>query len=279
MYDLIGIEYIGAEGEEQDPPTSLPVLTKPELLDYIDSCKTPTTPPPVGPGNYDRVRFVGTFTTTNAGWCYLMRSEENGKSTQTNFKSDWYYPQPEKSGGQPHGPNEEPFLTLGGAWFTYCTTPVIARGVILDDKWDDLNNDYRVIEGTSWVNYPTITTSCSQYDGQYVGDPNLFGVKWRSIAKLQCNGFFHSYSQSIGFGGICTNKMSKGRDLVTGYAPINNGSLNATRDRDYDFYVQMNGGLTISNGKVEGIIDGYWEFEKDGVRETWAGTDEFGIAR
>jgi hypothetical protein len=254
-------------------------LTKKELIDFHELCKNPTTPPPPGPDNYDRVRFVGTFTTTNTGWSHLQRTNTDPiKEERYDFKSDWYYPQPEKEGSV-HGPDEEPFLTLGGAWFTYCTTPVVTRGVILDDKWDEINDYNTILDGTSWVNYPTITTSCSKYDGPYIGNPKLFGVKWRSISRLRCNGFFHSYSQSIGFAGICGNKMSKGVDDINGFCPINGGKYVWLDSRDYDFYAYMNGGLGIQYDKVESKIDGYWEFEKDGVRETWLGTDELGNPR
>ena len=220
---------------------------------------TPTpTPNPIGPNNYDRVRFVGTFTSTDSTYCVLRRPSGDIIESVVNFTSDWYYPQPDKPGN-----SEEPYLTLNGAYFTFCTTPVYSQRVILDDRWDALNNESRIISGTSWVNYPTFSSGCNEIDG-YVGNPDLLGVKWRTTATLRCNGFEHSYGQSIGFGGIAANKMSKGVDSVSGAAPSFNNGSSLANGTDFDFYALLIGSQPVSN-PVEGTITGVWQFEKDGV--------------
>lgn len=222
---------------------------------------TGSTPPP-----YDKVRYVGFFKTT--GNVFSQMNEAFGSGSVETVVTPWIETDP--SYPLVSSPYQgDPYLYVGGNWSRF--GGAVYTYEIVDHYFDPAEPNYssygsHIVEFTPWTNYSTGAASGITGNtefGSYATDGKI-SIPWRSRSRIVTNDESH-YLETL-FGDL------------GGYGFLNVGAYAAGYSANPPNYFNcVHYGL--ANQETFSEVDGYWEFEKDGVITRWAGYDFDGTLR
>ena len=224
---------------------------------------TGTTPPP-----YDRVRYVGRFTTDDANNSIFI-SGSDPVTGGAVYVSPWITPDSAWTGDTGTGYTGDPYLYIGGTAFRVGGA---SYNESIVDHWFDPNSNNHLSQVdtyTPWVNYrsPHAPDNNNNTEfGSYSSNGQI-SIPWRSKASMSTNDIYNSIHGNThwklggigGYGFTAVQRYAFETALVTWY-----------------FFITHTG---VANTTTFSTIDGYWEFEKDGDITRWAGYDVDGTLR
>jgi hypothetical protein len=246
---------------------------QPDSITYdstIVRCDTTPIHPGPTPPPYDRVRYVGKFTTDDNNSIFISGSDPvTGPVSGAPYVSPWITPDSSWTGDPSTGYTGDPYLYIGGTSFR--VGGAVYYDSIVDHYFDPNSNNYlsQVDTYTPWVNYRAQHAPDNNNNtefGSYSSNGQI-SIPWRSKASMTTNDMYHSIFGNIawelggigGYGFSAVQRYSFHKAFVTWY-----------------FFILHSG---LLNTTTTSTIDGYWEFEKDGQITRWAGYDIDGTLR